>query len=57
MTATKNGEGTFPVVTVKVNGVTCRALVDSGAGSSYASAKLVSLLDQKPVDVKMKQID
>ena len=57
MTATKNGEGTFPVVTVKVNGVTCRALVDSGAGSSYASAKLVSLLDQKPVDAKMKQID
>jgi predicted aspartyl protease len=32
MTA-KNGEGTFPIVTVKVNGVTCRALVDSGAGS------------------------
>ena len=57
MTATKNGKGTFPVVTVKVNGVTCRALVDSGAGSSHASAKLVSLLNQKPVDVKMKQID
>ena len=56
MTA-KNGEGTFPIVTVKVNGVTCRALVDSGAGSSYVSAKLVSLLNKKPVDVKMKQID
>ena len=57
MTATKNGEGTFPVVTVKVNGMTCRVLVDSGAGSSYALAKLVSRLSQKPVDVKMKQID
>ena len=56
MTA-KNGEGTFPIVTVKVNGVTCRAIVDSGAGSSYASAKLVSLLNHKPVDVKIKQID
>ena len=55
--ATKNGEGAFPVVTVKVNGVTCRALVDSGAGSSYSLAKLVSLLNQKPVGVKMKQID
>ena len=44
-------ERLFPVVTVKVNGVTCRALIDSGAGSSYASAKLVSLLDSKPVDV------
>jgi hypothetical protein len=47
MTATKAGEGTFPVVTVKVNSITCRALIDSGAGSSYASAKLVGMLNQK----------
>ena len=57
MTATRNGEGTFPIVTVKVNGVTCRALVDSGAGSSYASTKLVSLLNQEPVDVKTRRIE
>lgn len=57
MTVTKSGGGTFPIVTVKANGVTCRALVDSGAGSSYASAKLVNLLHQKPVDVKTRQID
>jgi hypothetical protein len=34
MTATKTGEGTFPVVTVKVNGITCCASIDTGAGSS-----------------------
>ena len=39
------GEGIFPVVVVKVNGLTCRALIDSGAGSSYASAQLISALN------------
>ena len=57
MTATRSGEGTFPIVTVKVNGITCRALVDSGAGSSYVSAKLVNLLHQKPVDVRNRQVE
>ncbi|XP_046863293.1 uncharacterized protein LOC124457043 [Xenia sp. Carnegie-2017] len=35
----------------------CRALVDSGAGSSYASAKLVSVLGMKPADITTKQVD
>ena len=35
MTDGVSGEGIFPVVTVKVNDM-CRALIDSGAGSSYA---------------------
>ena len=30
---------------VEVDGVECRALIDSGAGSSYASAKLIGLLN------------
>ena len=40
---TKNGsECVFPVVhvVVEVNGVKCRVLIDSGAGSSHASAEL-----------------
>ncbi|XP_046862794.1 uncharacterized protein LOC124456378 [Xenia sp. Carnegie-2017] len=57
MTATKTNEGVFPVLTVKVNGITCRALVDSGASSSYASAKLVSVLGIKPADITTKQVD
>ncbi len=40
LAASKTGEGTFPVVVVKVNDIECRALIDSGAGSSYALAKL-----------------
>ena len=30
----------YPVVTVDVNGVKCRALIDTEAGSSYTSSKL-----------------
>ena len=42
---------------VKVNGIECRALIDTGAGSSYISAKLINLLKIKPIDVKVKQVD
>ena len=50
-------EGIFPVVLVKVNGVMCRALIDSGAGSSYASAKLINALEAKPSEIKSQRID
>jgi hypothetical protein len=43
MTDGKSGDAILPVVVVKVDGITCRALVDSGAGSSYASAKLIMI--------------
>ena len=51
------GEGIFPVVVVKVNGVMCRALIDSGAGGSYASANLVAMIDKKPSETKLQRID
>ena len=57
LAANNTGEGTFPVVVVKVNGIECRALIDSGAGSSYASAKLIERLNVKPVESKVKQVD
>ena len=57
LTAAKRGDGIFPVVNVKVNGIECRALIDTGAGSSYVSAKLINLLKIKPIDVKVKQVD
>ena len=37
-----------PVVIIKVNGVKCRALLDTGATGSYISAFLVNLLKVKP---------
>ena len=56
-TTKRNDEGIFPVVTVRVGGVLCRALIDSGAGSSYISAKLIHHLKVKPIEVETKQID
>ena len=50
-------EGIFPVVVVKVNGITCRALIDSGAGSSYISGKLASMLNVKPKETRTSKID
>ena len=42
---------------IEVNGIKCRTLIDSGAGSSYVSAKLIELLRLKPADVQTKTID
>lgn len=42
---------------IEVNGIKCRALIDSGAGSSYVSAKLIELLRLKPADIQTKTID
>ena len=42
------GAVTYPVVVVEVNGIRCRALLDTGAGSSYASAALIERLHIRP---------
>ena len=57
MTTTEESEGVFPVVVVEVNGIRCRALIDSGAGSSYVSAKLIELLQVKPAMIQTKTIE
>ena len=54
LTDEDGGEGMFPVVVVEVNGLTCCALI---AGSSYASAQLISALNIKPSEIKTQQID
>ena len=51
------GEGIFPVVIVNVNNVICRALIDSGAGSSYASAKLINALKIKSCEIRNQRVD
>ena len=45
------------MVVVKVNGITVRDLIDSGAEGSYASAKLIDLLRLKPYEVKTQRVD
>jgi hypothetical protein len=57
MLATANGRVIYPVVVVMVDGVKCRALLDTGAGSSYISADLVKLLRKKPNKTEYKRID
>lgn len=43
LTTDQSNESVLPVIVIKVNGVKCRALIaliDTGSGSSYISAKL-----------------
>ena len=57
LTTNQVGEGLFLVLVEEVNGIKCRALIGSGAGSSYVSAKLIDLLCVKPSAVQTKSID
>ena len=54
-----NGESKviYPVVVIKAGGVICRALLDTGAGSSYASAALLDCLNSKPERREFRKID
>ena len=45
------------VVVVKFGGIGCRALLDSGASSCYASAKLLDLLGKQPTEIRPKKIE
>ena len=47
----------YPVVVVDVNGVKCRALLDTGAGSSYASSAILDHLGIRPVREEFKRIE
>ena len=48
MLATGEGSVVYPVVVMEVEGIRCRALMDTGAGSSYASASLIERLNKQP---------
>ena len=50
LVAQGEGKVIYPVVVVKAGGIICRALLDTGAGSSYASAALLQRLNSKPED-------
>ena len=57
MTASGSNEGILPIIPIKVDGITCRALIDTGAGSSYASGKLIDLLKKKPCETKTRRVN
>ena len=48
MVASVKGEVIYPVVVVLVDGIKVRALLDTGSGSSYASAALIDRLSKRP---------
>ena len=57
MTATQDREkNCHPIVLVKVNGVTCRALLDTGATISYASGYLLNRLKLRPTCMHTRRI-
>ena len=47
----------YPVVAIEEEGVKCRVLIDTGAGSSYVSSKLISRLNKKPIRKESKRIE
>ena len=59
MTATAENDNAviYPVVVVKVEGVKCRALLDTGAGSSYASAALLNQVRVRPHQREVRRIE
>ena len=59
MKATQIGDGPvwYPVVILEVTGIKCRALLDSGAGSSYASAALLERIGAKPHHSGLRKIE
>ena len=49
LTGTQEGEKVcHPIVLVNLNGMTCRALLDTGATASYASGNILDLLNLVP---------
>jgi len=54
MLVTGEGLVVYPVVVVEVEGIMCRALLDTGAGSSYASA---TLIERQPDHKENKKIE
>ena len=57
MSSTDQGDVTHLLVVILVDGVKCRALLDTGAGSSYVSAGLMNVLRKKPTRKETKHIE
>ena len=55
--ATNTSLVAYPVLVIEVEGVKCRALIDTGAGSSYASSKLINKINKKPIRRETKRIE
>ena len=52
-----SGEGVFPVVLIKVDGITTRTVIDTGGSSSYVSANVADMLSKKPSEIATKRVE
>ena len=57
LVATGKSSVTYPVFVVEVCGIRCRALLDTGAGNSYASAALPGRIGKQPVRKEFRRIE
>lgn len=57
LVATGKGSITYPVVIVSMGGIHCHVLLDTGAGSSYASVALLHHMGKQPVRREFKRIE
>ena len=57
LTSSEESNVIYPVVVVLINGIKCRALLDSGAGSSYISSTIADSLRKLPISKETKRIE
>ena len=56
LTSSEENSIIYLVVVVLINGIKCRALLDSGTGSSYISSTIANLIRQPPIGKETKWI-
>ena len=54
---TNDNRVTYPLVIIDIEGIKCRVLTDTGAGSSYASSTLIDRINKKPTRKQYKRIE
>ena len=57
MLASTESSVIYPVAIIKVNGIKCRALLDTGSGSSYASEAIIDFLKINLIRKEYKTIE
>ena len=55
MLTTSSCSVTYPVVLIEIEGVKCRALIDTGAGASYTSSTLINHINKKTIQTETKK--
>ena len=57
LSTTRSCSEAYPVVLIDIEGVKCRALIDTAAGASYASNALINYINKKPIRTETKKIE